>query len=538
MRRRTIRFKIALYLGLALGGAMLLFVLLVAWHERGAAQDAVASRVVQLAEVITRSTRFAMLENQPGYVSTIIQDVARDSDIERIRIVGRDGRIVYSTFIPELGQVVDRNAEGCALCHQMEKPPVQVPLNNRTWTFATPGGQRLLATMAVIRNEDSCSSADCHHHSKDPAVLGVVNILYAMDDADARLRAGAFRIASISLGFVVLAAVAVSLFVHRLVYRPLRDLAAGARRVASGDLAHSIPVRAEDEFGALAGTFNGMTAALRATEDELRESAHALECKVEERTAELRRAQAEAVRGEKLASVGLLASGVAHELNNPLTGVLTFSSLLRQAMPDGSQEAEDLDVVIRETKRCASIIRRLLDFARDKPPEKTYADLNAIVEETVRIVENPAHLHDIAIVQELDPALPAVWADPNQIKQVVMNLVVNAQHAIDEKGRIVIRTRCIVPAGSGDTPMVELSIADTGCGIPPENLKRIFDPFFTTKSGKGTGLGLSVSHGIVEAHGGAIAVESEPGRGSTFRVVLPLVRPADAAQAERAGAAA
>jgi len=514
---------------MALSGVMVLFTLLVAWYQRTELLDSVAGHVTQLSEVITRSTRFAMLQNQPAYVDTIISDVAHQPGIDKIRIFSRGGRITHSTDIPEIGQTVDRKAEACSLCHQTETPLEQIPKSKRTWTFTSPDGTRLLASMEVIRNEPSCYNAACHQHSKDTSVLGVVNILYSLGELDQRTRRSALTIAVLSLGFVIAAALSVSFFVHRLVYLPLRDLSAGAKRISSGNLEQQIPVRNGDEFGELAGTFNAMTVALRESQAELRESAHALERKVEERTEQLRVAQAEAVRGEKLASVGLLASGVAHELNNPLTGVLTFSHLLRQNMTDGSPDAEDMDVVIRETRRCASIIRRLLDFARDKPPEKKFADLNQIVEDTVRIVERPAHLHDIAITMDLDRALPQVWVDPNQIKQVIMNLLVNAQHAIDESGSIVIRTRRLPRPGTDQfaavsVPMVEFSIADTGCGIPQENLQRIFDPFFTTKVGKGTGLGLSVSHGIVEAHGGTITVESEVGKGSTFRVILPLVR--------------
>ncbi|HEY9446032.1 MAG TPA: ATP-binding protein, partial [Burkholderiales bacterium] len=244
-------------------------------------------------------------------------------------------------------------------------------------------------------------------------------------------------------------------------------------------------------------------------------------------------------QGEKLASVGLLAAGVAHELNNPLTGVLTFSSLIRQNMPEGSQDAEDMDLVIRETKRCAIIIRRLLDFAREKAPEKRYTDLNQVIEETVRLVERPAHLSDIDVELKLDRDLPPVWADANLVKQVIMNMLVNAQHAIAAGGSITVRTR-VFPTPLSPGPgmpavnMVEISIVDTGCGIPEKNLKRIFDPFFTSKEvGKGTGLGLSVSHGIVKAHGGMIKAESVEGKGATFRVYLPLQAPAaQLAQAE------
>jgi two-component system NtrC family sensor kinase len=260
---------------------------------------------------------------------------------------------------------------------------------------------------------------------------------------------------------------------------------------------------------------------------------------VEKRTQELRVAEAETARTEKLASVGLLAAGIAHELNNPLTGVLTFTSLLRKKMPDGSADAEDLDLVIRETKRCAAIIRRLLDFAREKTPEKKFTDLNQVIEDTARIIERPASFRDVDIALDLDRNLPPVWIDADLIKQVIMNILVNAQHAIEHEGSITVRSRrspeAKIPEQEKDpVPMVEISIVDTGCGIPEKNLKRIFDPFFTSKEvGKGTGLGLSVSHGIVRAHGGMIEVDSAVGRGSTFRIYLPLKPPLGEAVSSR-----
>jgi len=528
----SLRFKVGLYLMVTLTATLLLFALLVVRNERQELLRAAASHVNQLSDVIIRSTRFAMLNNNPEYVHSIIQDVARQEKISKVRIFSKEGVIIDSSVGDEIGQRVDAKAEGCVDCHQNGKPLRQIPSSDRARIFET-GGKRHLASMEVIRNEPSCSQASCHAHSPSQTVLGVLDIVYPLEDIDNGLRRSALTIVVLSAAFVLLASFMLSVFVHRLVYRPLRDLEGGARRLASGNLDEPIPVRGADEFGRLAGSFNTMTEALRQSRHELRESARTLEQKVAERTRALRAAEAEAARGEKLASVGLLAAGIAHELNNPLTGVLTFSSLMRKKVPDGSEDAEDLDLVISETKRCAAIIRRLLDFAREKTPEKKYADLNALVEDTVRIVERPATLRDIEINLELDPAVPQVWVDADLVKQVVMNIVVNAQHAIEQKGSITVRTRRLAEPrspkpGLPAVEMAEISIIDTGCGISDKDLQRIFDPFFTTKGvGKGTGLGLSVSHGIVEAHGGAIEVESTPGEGSTFRVYLP-VEPAQA----------
>ena len=539
MRSKTLKFKVVLYLAIALTLAMLAFTALVVRHQREELLREAVSRVAQISDVIKKSTRFAMLTNQPAYVDNIIRDVGNQGNIEKVRILSKDGTIIHSTYPPELGLKVDRRAEACVLCHESDAPLEQVPQSRRSRIFATPAGTRMLGSMDVIRNEPSCYTANCHQHSKSTSVLGVLDIVYSLDEIDRTMRTNAITMAVLSLGFIVIAALSAGFFVHRLVYVPLRDLETGAKRLSAGNMEQMIPVRSADEFGQLAASFNAMTAALGNSQLELREWGHTLEQKVEKRTQELRIAEAETARTEKLASVGLLAAGIAHELNNPLTGVLTFTTLLRKKIPDGSADAEDLDLVIRETKRCATIIRRLLDFAREKTPEKKFADLNRVIEDTARIIERPASFRDIEIAMDLDPQLPRVWVDADLIKQVIMNMLVNAQHAIEHEGSITVRSRRLpLPKspepGMEPVPMVEISIIDSGCGIPEKNLKRIFDPFFTSKEvGKGTGLGLSVSHGIVRAHGGLIEVESAVGKGSTFRIYLPVEPPAGDAQVSR-----
>jgi len=535
MVAKTLKFKVGLYLAVTLTATLLLFAVLVVGHQRTELLEAAASHVNQLSDVVIRSTRFAMLKNQPDHVHSIIQDVAHLEKIARVRIYSKEGIIIDSSVDAEIGTRVDSNAEGCSRCHQDGKARQSMPMGERSRIFETPDGRRMLASMAVIRNEPSCYTAACHAHKQEQSVLGLLDIAYPLDEIDRSLRSSAVNIVALSFALVVAASVLLGVLVRRSVYVPLRDLETGAKRIASGNLNERIPVRNDDEFGRLAEAFNSMTTALRGSREELRDWAGTLEQKVAERTQALHRAQAEALHGEKLASVGLLAAGVAHELNNPLTGVLTFSTLMRKKLADGTQDADDLDLVIRETKRCAAIIRRLLDFAREKRPEKSFADLNRLIEETARIVERPAHLDDIEIALDLDPGLPRAWVDADLIKQVIMNMMVNAQHAIEQKGTITVRTRRVAARHPGDSLQVEISIVDDGCGIPDKDLVRIFDPFFTTKGvGKGTGLGLSVSHGIVTAHGGRIEVESEAGAGSTFRVYLPI-EPAEQAQATESG---
>ena len=506
---------------------MFLFILLLIQQQRDELLTAERRHVTQLSQVIAKSTRYAMLLDEPDIVDKIIEDIGKQDGIKSVRVLSKDGKIAHSNNQPEVGQRINKKTEACVLCHEGKKTLAEIP-NHKKWRiFKGADGNQLLGNMQVIRNEPSCSTASCHEHPESQSVLGVVDITYSLDEINQTMKTHAVKMTITSIGFILLVSVSVAWLLHRLIYVPLRDLETGAKKLAFGDFDHAIPVRGDDEFGSLARSSNTMMAALKKSRQELEGWVQTLEHKVKERTQELYLAEAEVARGEKLASIGQLAAGIAHELNNPLTGVLTFTSLLRKKMPDQSQDAEDLDLVIRETKRCASIIRRLLDFSREKVPEKKRANLNHLVEDTVRFVERSAALQQIEITTDLDPDLPEILADSDLIKQVIMNILVNAKQAIEENGSIRVQThlhngRKMPESGNQRIPAVEISIRDTGCGIPEANLQRIFDPFFTSKEvGKGTGLGLSVSYGIVKSHGGEIKVESTVGEGTTFRIYLP-----------------
>ena len=528
MIRQSLRLKVGFSLVAALSVAVLIFTIMVVRNNREELLQQAISHAAQLSEVVIKSTRFAMLQNQASHVGRIIEDVGAQEDIDRVRILSKNGTVIHSSQQEEVGRMVDQEAEACLACHLDKERRASSPMVGRPRIFTDETGRRMLGSTAVIRNEPTCAAVGCHAHEQSQSVLGVLDIVYPLDKIDQTIRRNTATIAGLSLGFIVLAAILVSVLVQRVVYRQLADLSDGEARLASGDLDHPIPVRSDDELGQLAESFNSMMKALRISRAQLEDWGHTLEQKVEAATRDLHRAQAEAARGEKLASVGLMAAGIAHELNNPLTGVLTFATLVRKQMPPDSPEAEDLDLVIQETRRCATIIRRLLDFAREKAPEKSFVDLNELVEQTADLIRQSLQGADIELSMDLDPQLPPVWADEDLIKQVLMNMLVNAQHAIENDGRISVRTRLCeadprqaAPELAG--PMAEISICDTGCGIPEEDLQKIFDPFFTTKGvGRGTGLGLSVSHGTIEAHGGSIEVDSTVGEGSEFRIYLPL----------------
>jgi PAS domain S-box-containing protein len=229
------------------------------------------------------------------------------------------------------------------------------------------------------------------------------------------------------------------------------------------------------------------------------------------------------VNSEKMASLGKLAAGIAHEINNPMGGILIYSSLLMEALEGEDARRQDLEKIVQEAARCKEIVKSLLEFSRQTEPKMEPTDINKAIMDDLFFLENQALFHNIEIVKNLETQLPRVRGNASQLKQVFMNIIVNAAEAMHGGGTLTITTGI-----SGDKEEIWVDFSDTGEGIPQENLSRIFDPFFTTKGvGKGTGLGLSTSYGIIDGHGGRIDVKSQVGKGTTFRIELP-VEPEDA----------
>lgn len=309
----------------------------------------------------------------------------------------------------------------------------------------------------------------------------------------------------VTLGAIVLAGTIINTQLARSIVTPINDLERVTRKISRGDFSESIEVKGQDEISELARSFNQM-------EDKLDQTMTALD----EIIKKLREKQSQLVEAEKLASIGKLAAGIAHEINNPLTSVLTFSNLMLEQCPPEDPRHSKLKLMVKETDRARTIIRQLLNFGRESVIKPEKIDINRPVTEIAESLVAQEAFRGIELSLKLAEGLPEVYADPAQLGQVVLNLLLNAVHAITPPGRIEVST-----ALTDST--IEIRFSDTGKGIPQENLHRIFDPFFTTKSSsKGTGLGLAVSYGIIKKHGGDIMVESVVGKGTTFTVRLPL----------------
>jgi len=325
--------------------------------------------------------------------------------------------------------------------------------------------------------------------------------------------------ALIAVLFVIFLLVILNFSTTRII-RPLQRMVRATQEIANGDLSHKVDVRSGDEIGTLADSFNQMTDHLRKANDSLIEWGTTLEKKVEERTKELVEIQAHLVQSEKLASIGKLAAGIAHEINNPLGGILLYSHLILEDTEKNHPHYENLKKIVKETTRCKDIVKGLLEFARPKEPEMGMVDMNELLNKSLTLMERQALFQNIDIRKSYKPGLPKIFADGAQLQQVFINIILNAAEAMNGNGALTLKT-------SVDTgrDMISIEFTDTGHGIREEDKKRLFEPFFSTKEvGKGTGLGLAISYGIVQKHRGVIEVQSEAGHGATFTVKLPLKR--------------
>jgi two-component system NtrC family sensor kinase len=470
-----------------------------------------------LSETLLRVTYHQMLEDDRPRVYQMIEEVGTQRGIELIRLINKDGEIIFSSQKKEIGNQLKKETDSaCQMCHTDGKSLIHASSMNRSRLYVNGEGDEVLGMVKAVYNEESCWTASCHFHTADTHLLGILDITVCL--ADMRKALQHYRNDLLLETFILMFSLCLglALLIKGMVHRPVAMLLRHTRALARGEWKR-IESSPKDELGELSEAFNDMTDNLQKAREELEEWAGTLELRVAERTRSLEEAQSKLVRSEKLASLGELVAGIAHEINNPLTGILMYASILAQDSRLDPALRADLEIVIQETHRCSNIVRELLDFARSEPPTKIFESLQRVMEASLALVENQSYFHNIGIHRCYGLQVPEVAMDPRQMEQVFLNLLVNASQAMPNGGELTIRTGV-----DANKEMVLIAIGDTGCGIAPENFKKIFDPFFSTKGHEGTGLGLSVSYGIIESHGGEIDVESQVGEGTTFTIYLPM----------------
>ncbi|MFH2104206.1 MAG: cache domain-containing protein [Chloroflexota bacterium] len=298
----------------------------------------------------------------------------------------------------------------------------------------------------------------------------------------------------------ILLSITLSIYISRSISIPVSKLVSASKELANGNLDIHVNINTNDEIGELAETFNSMAAKLQERDEKLKEYT-----------------RKKIMESEKLALIGQLAANVAHELNNPLQGIVTYSHLLLEQKTCDEPTNQNLQKIVTQANRCRDIIRGLLDFSRQRKPDKTLTNVNSLLNDCISLFENQALFHNVKIQMNLEEKLPLIVIDPSQVERVFINLIVNASEAMDGVGKLTMSTK-----HDPVEKWVEVNISDTGQGIIEENIEKIFDPFFTTKeTGRGVGLGLAISYGIIKEHKGTIIVDSEVGVGTRFTIRLP-----------------
>lgn len=508
--RRGIGFKL---LAIALAPLILGIGGLIALAIYTETQDLLTQNLIRsrlLASTIEGALPTVMLEGRADLARRFLQEVQRAPGLAQVEIYRRDGTPAFQD--PSTVQEVRKREPGV---RAYTYPPDSRPLGEtdprivevmgaaeeKTY-YRGEGAEEALTHLLPIANQPRCYRC----HSADHAVRGAVLVATSMAEVRDAIRVNRNRLLAIGALTIVAVGLLLNVLLQRYVLSPMEGMVGTMRQVAKGETFQPVRVASRDEMGELAAAFNRMAEALRQREEDLQRTLH-----------DLRQTQDQLIQTEKLSALGLLVSGVAHEVNNPLTVVLGYAELLLETRCP-PEFRRDLEKIRNEAARIKQIVQNLMTFARFHKPERHQVHVSEILSQTLALREHELRVNNIELRLDLDPRLPPVTADAHQLQQVFLNLILNAEQAMIEaqgRGTLMVSTSFHPPS------TVRVEIMDDGPGISEEILPRIFDPFFTTKGvGKGTGLGLSVSYGIVHEHGGEIRVASRPGR-TTFTIELP-----------------
>ncbi|MFN3873639.1 MAG: ATP-binding protein [Ignavibacterium sp.] len=470
-----------------------------------------------LSDVIKKSTRYGMLLNSREHVEQIINTIATEKGVLKIRIFNKNGTIAYSSDKAELNTTVNIDHTACNSCHVKDPIPTTLPvmeLINKS--------EGSLVLINPIINETACYAADCHAHKSTDKLLGIISVQMSTETVDSIIKKSSnIFISGIIVTFIFLI-VATVITIRHSINKPLRKIFQGIQEIGKGNLDYRIELRRNDELGLMASEFNSMTEKLKSAYDEIKDWNENLNKKVEQKNQELKNIYEQIVQVEKLASLGKLSATVAHELNNPLEGILTYSKLIAKKLEkfgDNDKYEEIikiLQLIADESSRCGRIVKDLLQFSHQDEIQFVHSSIRDIIDRALKLMNHHFQINNITIKTDFKLEDIYVECDAHRIEQALIAILVNAVEAMPDGGTITISL-----AQEIDNAVIRIS--DEGKGISSEILPHIFEPFFTTKDKvKDTGLGLAVVYGIIQQHRGKVFVEQTSIKGTTFKISLPI----------------
>jgi two-component system NtrC family sensor kinase len=470
-----------------------------------------------------------MLENNKMALRHTLDIINRMPGIEDVNMYDANDNLAYSSSDEDSLHYHNPNCKDChldinSLFPRMEKSFRIINMDNECEMSDKENDYRLLMIKTPILNEPSCYTNLCHAHKESEESLGSLVIRIPLEELDAQLN----RSVLLALVTTLILVVAILMFTQRKIKRPLKQIIEASEAVAMGDRDTRLDIRSDqlNDIRMLSSAFNKMLDNLHSAREELENWSQQLEYKVRKKSEEISEMQNELIHIERIASLGKLSSSVAHEINNPLSGVLTYTKLVHKLIRKldiGEMEKESMSkylfVIEDETKRCGDIVKGLLDFSKSDKQDFRPIHLHRLLKETYVLIEHQMKIESILFQTDFSAGKDLIMCNGNQVKQACIAILMNASEAVLDNGVIQIRTT------NPDKANIRVDIIDNGVGIANEDIPQIFEPFFSTKEkASGIGLGLAIAHGIVKNHDGKIEVESLLGKGTTISIILPLTK--------------
>lgn len=487
-----------------------------------------------IGSIVEGALYHSMLENDRSALQNTLDIINTLPGIDEVNMYNSNDSLVFSSF--GNGSEDGHSNPNCISCHTSIQSMFSgagnsykiIDANSDCLMNQNDNGSRHLLIRSPILNEKSCYTSSCHAHQESDRLLGSLVIKLPLKEQDEAIQKSSAEFFILAIMATILLVSFLLIFTQKKIKNPLNALLKVSIAVANGDKNTRVEISPNqlDDMRMVSQSFNDMLDNLHTANEELENWSQQLEYKVQKKTEELGAAQSELLHVEKLASLGKLSSSVAHEINNPLSGILVYTKLLQKQLgnpeiTEGKREMmlKHLRLIESETKRCGDIVKGLLDFSRKDQEDFEPHHLNEILADTFGLMTHSIRIKNISFLTDLKADTDLIFCSPNQIKQACVALIVNASEAVVENGEIVIRSF------NHDADTVTFEISDNGVGIAEEDLSHIFEPFFSTKhDASGIGLGLAIVHGIVQNHKGKIQVRSEPGAGTTLAVTLPLIK--------------